>query len=64
MVNFEPMDAWKLGKNDLELMFVDCFRDEADVYEDRLETALVTTQYEVSCKGFAPNVWFVGVLSG
>ena len=26
------------------------------MYEDQLETALVTMQYEVSCKGFASNV--------
>ncbi len=56
MVDFEPVDAWKLGKNYLESMFVDYFRDEADVYEDQLETALVTMQYEVSCKGFSPDV--------
>ncbi len=55
MVDFEPMDAWKLVKNDLESMFVDYFWDEADVYEYRLENALVETQYKVSYKGFAPN---------
>ncbi len=53
MEDFKPVDAWKLGENDLESMFVDYFRDETDVYEDKLETALVTTQYNVSRKGFS-----------
>ncbi len=56
MVDFEPVDAWKLGKNDLESMFVDYFRDETDVYKDQLETTLVTTEYEVLHKGFSPDV--------
>ena len=56
MVDFEPIDDWKLGKNDLESMFVDYFQDEADMYKEILETALVATQYEVSCEGFVPDV--------
>ncbi len=47
MAAFEPVDAWKLVKNDLELMFVDYFWDEADIYVDELETALFVTQYKV-----------------
>ncbi len=27
------------------------------MYEDQLETVLVTTQYKVSCKGLSPNVY-------
>ncbi len=48
MADFRPIEAWKLGKNDLELMFVDYFQNEADVYEDRLETILVASQYKVT----------------
>ncbi len=55
-IDHAPVDAWKLGKNDLESMFIDYFRDESDVYEVQLETALATVQYEVSCKGFSPGV--------
>ncbi len=55
MVDFEPMDAWKLGENDPESMLVDYFGDEADVYEDRLETALVATKYKVSYNGFVTD---------
>ena len=53
MAEFEPVDAWKLGKNDLKSMFVDYFRDETDDYVDNLETAMFAAQYEVSRKGFA-----------
>ncbi len=55
MAEFKRIYAWKLGKNDLESMFVDYSWDAADVYADRLETKVAATQYEVSCKGFATN---------
>ncbi len=47
------MDAWKLGKNDQKLMFVDYFQDETDDYVDNLETAMFAAQYEMSCEVFA-----------
>ncbi len=47
MAEFEPVDAWKLGENDLESMFVEYFWYETDAYVDNLETSLFTMQYEV-----------------
>ncbi len=55
-MDFKTMDAWKLGKNYLEPMFVDYSQDETDAYVERLKTTLVATQYKVLWKGFVTDV--------
>ena len=48
-------EAWRLGQNDLESMFIDYFRNEDDEYADQLDTALLAGQHEIACEGFTDD---------
>ena len=51
MAEFEPTEAWRLGRNDLQSMFLDYFRSEDDEHLGKLNTAVTATQYEVLREG-------------